>query len=137
LGKDLGRNLVAHSLQQLEFAVRGQAAGCEVGAFEIAGDALILTVENLPVHFLEIKRVVEGKSHPWIPKFVATSVEGKSLHHSNIVDGEFLEEDALVGNCWEIVGSGPVLRAVLDAPVDCVSLERLKSRGAVAKILEP
>src|SRR4029077_5476736 len=103
LGKDLGRNLVAHSLQQLEFAVRGQAAGCEVGAFEIAGDALVLTVKNLPVHFLEIKRVVEGKSHARVPKFVATSVEGESLHYSNIVDRKFLEEDALVGNRREIV----------------------------------
>jgi hypothetical protein len=30
------------------------------------------------------------------------SAEGKSLHQSNIVDEELLEEDALVGNCREI-----------------------------------
>ena len=62
-GKNLGRHLVAHLLQNLELAAFRQAAGGKFSAFEVAGDALVLTEEDLLVHLLEIERQIEGAAH--------------------------------------------------------------------------
>ena len=106
--------------RSLELAAGRQAGGRKLGAFEIAGDALVLAEENLLVHLLEIERVIEGEPHARILEFVAADVEGEGLHDADIVDREFLEDDALVLDRREIVGGGPVLGAVLGAPVDRV-----------------
>ena len=63
-------------------------------------------------------------------------LKAKRLHHAEIVDGKFFEDDALVVDGGKIVGGGPVLGAVLGAPIDGVSLERLERNRRVAKILE-
>ena len=60
LRENLRRNLVAHGFEELELLAGRQAGGGELGAFEIAGDAMVLAEENLLVHFLEIERVIEG-----------------------------------------------------------------------------
>ena len=106
-------------------------------AFEIAGDAFVLAEEDLLVHLLEIERVIEGKPHARIMEFLAPDIEGEGLHHADVFDGKFLKEDEPVGDRREVVGGGPVLGAVLDAPVDRVGLERLQRHGAVAEIFEP
>ena len=133
----LGGNLVAHRLQEFELAAGRQAGGREVRAFEIAGDAFVLAEEDLLVHLLEIERVIEGKPHARIMEFLAPDIEGEGLHHADVFDGKFLEDDEPVGDRREVVGGGPVLGAVLDAPVDRVGLERLQRDGAVAEIFEP
>ena len=63
-GEHLGRHLVAHGLEDLELPALGQAARGELGALEIAGDALVLAEEHLLVHLLEIEREVERAAHP-------------------------------------------------------------------------
>ena len=131
-----GGNLVAHRLQQFEFAAARHAGRGEIGAFEIAGDALVLSEEDLLVHLLEIERIVEGKPDARVLELVAADVEGEGLHHADIADRKFLEDDALVGDRREIIGGGPVLGAVLGAPVDGVGLERLDGDGGVAEIFE-
>ena len=135
-GENFGGNLVAHGFEDFELAAGRQAGRRKLGAFEIAGDALVLAEENLLVHLLEIERVVEGEAHARILEFGAADVEGEGLHHADIADRKFLEHDALVGDRREIVGGGPVLGAVLGAPVDRVGLERFERDRGVAKIFE-
>ena len=57
--EDLGRNLVLHRLEDLEFLALRQAARGEVDAGEIALDPLVFVEEQRPVHRLEIEDVVE------------------------------------------------------------------------------
>ncbi len=92
--------------------------------------------ENLLVHFLEIERIVEGEPYPRILEFRAANVEGESLHHAEIADGKFLEQDAFIGDRREVVGGGPVLGEVLDPPVDRIGLEGFERDGGVAEIFE-
>ena len=135
--KTSGRNLVAHRLQNFQLAAGRQTARRQFGALKIAGDALILAEEDLLVHLLEIERVIEGEPHPRILEFAAADVEGESLHHAEIVDRKFLEDHAFLIDRGEVVSRGPVLGAVLVAPIDGVALERLERDRAVAKIFEP
>ena len=128
--------MIAHGFEQFELAAGRHAGGGKVGAVEIAVDALILPEENLLVHFLEIERVIEGKPHPRVLEFRAPNIEGESLHQAEISDGKFLEQDALVGDRREVVGGGPVLGEVLDAPVDRIRLEGFERDGGVAEIFE-
>ena len=55
---------------------------------------------------------------------------------ATLLIGKFLENDALVGDRGEIVGRGPVLGAVLDAPVHRAGLECFDGDGGVAEIVE-
>ena len=135
--KTSGGNLVAHRVQQFELPAGRQAGGREVRAFEIAGDALVLSEENLLVHLLEIERVIEGEPDARILELVAADVEGEGLHDADIVDRKFLEDDALFVDRREIVGGGPVLGAVLGPPVDGARLERLDGDRGIAEIIEP
>ena len=68
--------------------------------------------------------------------FGAADVEGERLHQAEIFDRKFFEQDALVGDRGEVIGGGPVLGDVLDAPVDRVRLERFERDGGVAEIFE-
>ena len=88
------------------------------------------------VQLLEIECVIEGKPDARIFELVAAKVEDERLHNADIVDREFLEDDALVRDGGEIVGGGPVLGAVFIAPVDAVHLERFDGDGRVAEIFE-
>ena len=128
--------MIAHRFQQLELAAGRQAGGGEIGAVEIAVDALILPEENLLVHFLEIERVIERKPHPRILEFRAADIEGESLHQAEIFDRKFLQQDAFIGDRREVVGGGPVLGEILDAPVDRIGLEGFQRHGGVAEIFE-
>ncbi len=134
--EDLGRHLVAHGFKQFEFAPARQAGRGKLGAFEIAGDAFVLAVENLLVHLLEIESVVEGQPHPRILEFVAADVESEGLHHAGTADRKFLEQDALVADGREVVSGGPILGAVLGAPIDRIGLEGFKRHRRVAEIFE-
>src|SRR5208283_1365551 len=50
---------------------------------------------------------------------------------------KFLEDDALVGDGREVVAGGPVLGAVLKAPIDGVGLECFERDRGIAEIFEP
>ena len=136
LRENFRRHLVAHRFEEFELAAGRQSGGGELGAVEIAGDALVLTEEELLVHLLEIERVIEGKPHPRILEFRPADIEGEGLHHAEIADRKFLEQDALVGDRREIVGGRPVLGDVLVAPIDRVGLEGFERDGGVAEIFE-
>src|SRR6516162_3220871 len=107
------RDLVAHGFEELEFASTRQSGAGELGAFEVAGDTLVLIVENLLVHFFEIERAIESKPQPRVLEFWPPDIERERLHHAGIANRELLEQDALVRNRREIVSRGPVLGAVL------------------------
>src|SRR5208282_3941664 len=93
---------------------------------KIAGDAPILAEENLLVHLLEIECVIESEPCPRVLEFATADVEGESLHQAEIVDRKFLKDHAFLVDRWEVVSRGPVLGAVLVAPIDGVALERLE-----------
>ena len=79
-GEHLGRHLVAHGLEDFELLALRQAGGGELGALEIAGDALVLAEEELLVHLLEIEGEVERAAHARVLELVAPGVEGEGLH---------------------------------------------------------
>jgi len=135
-GEYFGGDLVAHAFEDFELAPLRQPGGGEFEALEIAGDARVLPEENLLVHLLEIERVIESPPDARILKLGAAGIEGESLHQAGIIDRKFFAQHALVGDRREIVGHGPVLGAVLVAPVDRIGLERFERHGGVAKIFE-
>ena len=108
----------------------------QFGAFEIAGDAFVLPEEQLLVQLRKIEGIIEGEPHARVLELVAPDVEGEGLHDPDIGDREFLEDDAAIFDRREIVGGGPVLGAVLGAPIDRVGLEGLDGDGGVAEIFE-
>ena len=114
----------------------GRPVRGKLGALEIAGDAPVLAEEDLLVHLLEIECEVEGAAHARILEFFAACVEDEGLHQAEIVDREFLEDDALVVDRGEVIGGRPVLGAVLGAPIDRVGLEAFERDRRVAEILE-
>ena len=134
--KKFGRNFVANGFKQFKFAPRRQPAAGKLGAFEVAVDALVLIVENLFVHLLEIERIIESEPHARVLEFRPPDIEGKGLHHAGIADREFLEQHAFVGHRRKIVSGGPILRAILVAPVNIVGLEGFQRDGGVAEIDE-
>ena len=125
-GEQLRRHLV-RTVSRISSSLPSRQAGRgELGALEIAGDALVLAEEDLLVHLLEIEREVEGAAHARVLELVAADVEGESLHDAEIADREFFHHHALVAHGREIVGGRPVLGAVLGAPVDLIALEGLE-----------
>ena len=125
-GEHFRRHLVAHGLQDFELLALRQPGGGELGAVEIAVDALVLAEEDLLVHLLEIEGEVERAPHARVLELVAPRVEGEGLHDSPIAHRKLLEQDALFLDRREIVGRRPVLGAVLGAPVELVGLERFE-----------
>jgi hypothetical protein len=95
-----------------------------------------LAEEELLVHLLEVEGEVERASHPRVLELVAPRVEGEGPHQPPVALGEFLEHHPLVVDRGKIVGHGPGLGAVLDAPVRMVGLEGFQCHGRIAKILE-
>ncbi len=74
------RHLGAHGFEDFQFPALRQAARGQLGAVEIAADAVILIEENLLVHLLEIECEIQRAADPRIPEFVAADVQGERLH---------------------------------------------------------
>src|SRR5262249_42222503 len=117
-----------------ELTTRREAGGRELGARKIAVDTFVMVEENLSVHFLEVKRIIEGQLHEGMLKFFASDIEGEGLHDGDIANGKLLEQNPFVADCREIVGSGPVLGTILNSPIDDVRLERFKCGSRIAEI---
>ena len=88
----------------------------------------------MSVHFLKVKRIVEGQAHEGILEFFAPDIEGEGLHDADIANGKLFEQDPFVADRWEIVGGGPILGAILSTPIDDVRLERFECERRIAKI---
>src|SRR6266436_3684594 len=87
------------------------------------------------VPLLEIERKIQRAAYPRISELVAAGVQGERLHDAGAAIGKFLQQHALFGDGWKIVGRGPVFRAVLGAPIHLVALESLERHGRIAKVL--
>ena len=68
--EDFRRHFGSDRLEDFQFFALRQAARSQLGAIEIAADALVLVKENLLVHLLEIEREIERAAHPRIPELV-------------------------------------------------------------------
>jgi|SRR6516164_4018504 len=88
--------------------------------------------KNLFVHFLEVKHIVESQPDKGILKFFAPDIEGEGLHDADIANRKLFEQNPFVADCRKIVGGGPVLGAILNAPINDVCLERFKCGGRIA-----
>src|SRR5262249_44241923 len=133
-GEDFGRDLVPHGFEQFKFFAGRKSSCGEFGALEIAVDALVLAEEDFLVHLLEVKSIVEGEANARILELASAQVEGEGLHQADIVDRELLEYDAFLSYRRKIVGGGPVLGAVLHAPIHQIALEGLNRDRSVAEI---
>ena len=78
--------------------------------------------------------MIEGQPHERILKFLAPGIEGEGLHHPDIANGKLFEHDPSVADRREIVGGGPILGAILNAPINDVRPERFKCGGRIAEI---
>ncbi len=134
-GHEAGGHLFLDRLEDVELLALGRAGRGKLGTVEIAVDALVLAVEKLPVHFLEIEGEIESAAQVRALELVAPDVEGEGLHDADVADGELVEHHLLLARRREIVGRGPVLGAVLAPPVDLVALERLQRDGGIAVVL--
>src|SRR6516165_12110997 len=90
--------------------------------------------KNLFVHFLEVKHIVESQPDKGILKFFAPDIEGEGLHDADIANDKLFEQNPFVADCRKIVAGGPILGAVLGAPINDVCLERFKCGGGIAEI---
>ena len=90
--------------------------------------------ENLFVHFLEVKHIVESQPDKGILEFFTPDIEGEGLHDAYIANGKLFEQNPFAADCRKIVGGGPVLGAILDTPINDVCLERFKCGGRIAEI---
>src|SRR5262249_55620006 len=109
----------------------------ELKALEIAAVAVILAEEELLVDLLEIEREVEGPAQPGIGELRPPRVEDIGLHAAGGADRKLLLDHAAVldrGNA--VIGGGPVLGAVLGAPIDRAGLERLDRHRRIAEVFE-
>jgi hypothetical protein len=67
-------------------------------------------------------------------EFFASDIEGEGLHHADIANRKLFEHDPSVADRREIVGGGPILGAILNAPINDVRLERFKCGGRIAEL---
>src|SRR5262249_21998633 len=111
-----------------------EAIGRELGTCKIVGDAFVLVEEDLFVHFLEVKCIVEGQPDEWILEFFAPDIESEGLHDADIANGKLFEQNPFVADCREIVGGGPVPGAILKTPIHDARLEPFKCGGGIAEI---
>src|SRR5262249_26992926 len=131
---DLRWDVGAQGLEEGELGLARQARGGELGAFEIAVDALIEAEHDGAVQALEIEGVVEGAPHARILEFLQARVEGEGLHDAAALIGPLLADDPPFADRREVIASGPVLGAVLVAEIDLVALEGLEQDLRVLEI---
>src|SRR5262245_19434766 len=72
--KHFGRNLVAHTIKDLEFKALRYIGCGKLGALEKARDSRVLPKEKLSVHFLEIECQVERLPHPRVFELISPQV---------------------------------------------------------------
>ena len=135
--ENFGRHLVAHRFEDFQFLPFRQARRCKLGALEVAVDALVLAIEQLLVHLLEIERVVECPAQPRILELIAAQIEHEALHPAGIVDREFLlDRRAFRSRPENHTGVAHCLAEFSRDPVGLVGLEGFQRHQVVAEILE-
>src|SRR5450759_268206 len=135
-GENVGRHLIADRLENFQLQPLGQAGCGKLGSLEIAVDALVLPIEQLLVHLLEIVGVVERPAQPRVLELVAAQIENEALHPAGIVDREFFPDHALFRNRRKIIGRRPLLRRILGDPVGLIGLERFQRDQIVPEEFE-
>src|SRR5262249_40018165 len=107
-GENLRRHLFPDGFKDLELIAARQSRGCKLSSFKIAGDTLVLAVEDLAVEGFEIEGKVECAPKPSILELAAADVEREGLHETDIVDWEFLTDDTLIIDCRKPVCCRPI-----------------------------
>src|SRR6516225_2642184 len=102
-GEHFRRKLPPHRFEDFEFAVSWHSGGGKFGSFKIAGNTLVLTVEDLLVDAFKIEGEIERATKLRLLEFAPAEVECEGLHNPDIADREFLKNNALLLNRGKII----------------------------------
>src|SRR5262249_39367540 len=141
LGEEVGRNLVAYGIQNLEFQSLWNwrsldGAGwiapfqlvrhpipCQLGSVEIACDAGVWAEKAFLGHLVEMEGEIERATQAGVPELSAPGIENEPLAPADIADGKFLQNDSVFATRGKIIVARPAFRGILITVVDMIGVE--------------